>query len=85
MHGVTGYAKEVAFLERKALFADEDPHFPVRHVIQLLAIVIVRLGMETGRTRGNHDAAVVAVGHLSRHRQVFAALEIHHALRRLAH
>src|SRR5512135_1808486 len=61
MHGVRGNAMEVAFLAEVARVSDEEPDLAVQDVIDLLGLVLMRLGVIARPSGGDHQAALVAV------------------------
>ena len=59
--GIGRNALEVALFAMKALVLDEEPDLTVHDVVDLLRLVLMGLGMITGRPGGDHEAAFIAV------------------------
>src|SRR5262245_65752981 len=61
VYGVGGDALEVALFAMKTLVLDEEPNLTVHDVVDLLRLVLMGLGVITGRPGGDHGAAFIAV------------------------
>jgi len=48
-------------LAMKAFVFDKEPNLAFQHVIDLLRFMLVGFGMITGRSGGDHEAALVTV------------------------
>src|SRR5262245_38965679 len=70
-------ALEVTLFAMKAFVLDEEPNLTVHHVVDLLRLVLMGLGMITGRPGGDHEAAFIAVALSHNHgsRSCFSRLD----------
>jgi hypothetical protein len=77
VYGVGRNALKVPFFAMKAFVLDEEPDLTIHHVIDLLRLVLMGLGMITGRPGGDHEAAFIAVALSHNHgsRSCFSRLD----------